>query len=181
MMKADLLQERNDTGGSITTLERARVYAPGNEELCFSLAFKYAQAREARCIGLCDSLIRQDSADRRPEPFYFKGVYFSNIGESSKAIAMFDRAIATDYSFLDAYMAKGKLLHDSGKFVDALKVFRLATTVSPTFADAYFWQAKCEAGLGKKDEAALDYDRAYGLDKSMTEARDAAAKLRAAH
>ncbi len=178
MIKADLLQEINDTAGSIAMLERARAYAPANEELCYSLAFKYAQGKSPRCVPLCDSLIRADSADRKPEPFYFKGVYYSNTGQSSKAMALFDEAIAADYSFLDAYMEKGKLLYDDGKFPVALKVFGLATTVSPTFADAYFWQAKCEDALGKKDEAALDYDRAYGLDKSLTEARDAAARLR---
>ena len=63
------------------------------------------------------------------------------------------------------------------KFNEALKTFQLVNTISATFPDAYFWMAKCEEALGQKEEAKLNYQRAYGLDKTFTEAKEAADKI----
>ena len=63
-------------------------------------------------------------------------------------------------------------------FSEAIKSFRLANTISAKFPDAYFWIAKCQEVMGQKQEAKLNYQRAYGLDNSFTEAKEAADKLK---
>ncbi|MBL0270139.1 MAG: hypothetical protein IPP99_16150 [Chitinophagaceae bacterium] len=47
----------------------------------------------------------------------------------------------------------------------------MALTISPSFLSAYYWIAKCQEALGKKEEAKVNYLRAYELDKSMKEAK----------
>jgi len=177
MMKSDLLDQKNDTIGSIKTLEQAYEVAPANEDLCYNLAFKYAQNKNQKVLSLCDSLLRNDTINKKAEPFYFKGVYYSNINQKTTALDLFNKAIQNDYSFLDAYMDKGKILFDLKKYADASNVFQLALKISATYADAYFWLGKCQEVMGQKENAKLNYQRAYGLDKSLTEAKEAAEKI----
>ena len=104
-------------------------------------------------------------------------MYYSNVNDKAKALENFNKAIRYDYTFLDAYMDKGRILYDQKKYNDAASVFQLALKVSATYADAYYWLGKCQEKMGKKEEARLNYQRAYGLDKSLTEAKEAAENL----
>jgi tetratricopeptide (TPR) repeat protein len=174
LLKSELLEKKGDTGQSIATLEKAQQLNPRDPELSHNLAFKYAQTKSAKTIPFCDSLIARDAEGSHAEPYYFKAVYYSNTGEKATALSFFNQAIQHDYNFLDAHMEKGGLLFDQKKYKDALKTFTLVNTISPTYADGYFWAGKCQAMLGQKDEARLNYLRAYGLDKTMTEAKEAA-------
>ncbi len=178
MMKSDLLEQQNDTAGSIRALEQAYRFAPSNEDLCYNLAFKFAQSKNPKVLALCDSLLGNDTIEKKAEPWYFKGIYYSNINNKSKALEHFNKAIQSDYSFLDAYMDKGQVLYDEEKYAEAIGVFQLALKVSATYADAYYWLGKCQEAMGKKEDAKLNYERAYGLDKSLAEAKAAADRLR---
>ncbi len=177
-MKADLLDKKDDAGGAIKILEKAYSLIPYDVDLNYSLAFKYAENKNPKVVLLCDSLIAKDSMKIHAEPYYYKGIYYSNINDKAKALAMFDEAIQHDYYFLNAYIEKGRVQYDQKEFGDALKTFQLAQTISPKFADAYFWMGKCEEALGQYEKAKLDYLRAYGLDQTFTEAKEAADKLK---
>ncbi|HEV8504278.1 MAG TPA: tetratricopeptide repeat protein, partial [Chitinophagaceae bacterium] len=116
--------------------------------------------------------------EKKAEPWYFKGIYFSTINDKAKALECFNKAIQSDYSFLDAYMDKGQVLYDQKKYGEAINVFQLALKVSATYADAYYWLGKCQEALGNKEDAKLNYQRAYGLDKTLTEAKEATDRLK---
>jgi TolA-binding protein len=53
-------------------------------------------------------------------------------------------------------------------------VFSISPKSFRTYADAYYWLGKCQEVTGKKEEPGFNYQRAYGLDKSLTEAKEAA-------
>ena len=133
--------------------------------------------KNSKAIALSDSLIEADAEGRHAEPYYFKGVYYANIGNKTGALVFFNEAIQHDYYFLDAYMEKGNLFFKSKNYKEALETFELAAKVSPTFAEAYYWMGKSKEALGNKAEAKLDYQRAFGLDKTLTEAKEAADRL----
>lgn len=177
LLKAEILKQQNNTVAALTTLEQAYYLAPFDAELCYNLAFAYAQAKNEKVISLTDSLIQADSTGKEAQPYYLKGVYYANVGNAPQAIQYFNQAIAHDYTFLDAHMDKGALLYEQKKFSNALTVFQLVNRISPTYADAYFWAGKCEEALQKNAEAKLDYQRAFGLDTSLHEAKAAAARL----
>ena len=178
MMKSDLLEEKQDAAGSLAALETAYSLAPFDQELNYNLAYKYAEGKNAKVLSLCDSLIKKSSANNHPEPYYFKGIYYSNINDKQKAIENFDLAILQDHNFHNAYLEKGKVYYDQKKIQEALKAFTLLSTITPSFADAYYWIAKCRQALGQNTEAKENYQRAFGLDKTLTEAKDSADKIK---
>jgi hypothetical protein len=49
--------------------------------------------------------------------------------------------------------------------------------ISPTYAESYYWSGKCQEALDKKADAKLNYQRAYGLDKELQDAKAAADRL----
>lgn len=177
-LKAELLDQQNNTNESIATLEKAYSINPAIAELDYNLAYKYASTKNPKSIPFCDTLLKKDSLNEHAEPLYFKGVYYENMGDKNKALEFLNQAIVRDYTFLDAYMNKGKILYDQKKYNDAIKTYQLALNVQSTYADAYFWMGKCQEALGHKYEAKLNYERAYGLDKTLTEAKEAANKLK---
>lgn len=176
-MKAELLSKKGNSTEAISILEKAYRLTPFDIDLNYELAYKYAENKNAKAISLCDSIIKKDSLNLHAEPYYYKGIYYSNMGDKTKAINLFDAALQHDYYFLNAYIEKGRALYDQKKFTEALKTFQLASTISATFPDAYFWTGKSQEALGQKDEAKLNYQRAYGLDKTFTEAKEAAEKI----
>lgn len=177
-IKAELLGKKGNINESISILEKAYLLTPFDIDLNYELAFKYAESKNAKVVALCDSIIKVDTLNLHAEPYYYKGIYFSNIADKAKAISLFDQAIQHDYYYLNAYIEKGRVLYDQQKFDAALSVFKLANTVSPKFPDAYFWMGKCYEAMQQKDEAKSNYIKAYGLDNTFTEAKEAADKLK---
>jgi tetratricopeptide (TPR) repeat protein len=145
--------------------------------LNYVLALKYAEMKNPKIIALCDSLIRADSADVHAEPYYYKGIYFSNTGDKEKALSLFNDAVQKDYYFLDGYIEKAALLFDLKRFPDAIKTLTLALTISPQFADAYYWLGRCLEATGQKEDARLNYQKAVGLDPTLTEAKEGIQRL----
>ena len=91
---------------------------------------------------------------------------------------LFNQAIQHDYNFFDAHMEKGVIYFDQGKLDQAYKTFELVITISPSYANAYYWIGKIQEKQGLLKEAKLNYQRAYGLDKSILQAKQAADKIR---
>lgn len=176
-MKADLLGKKGNDTAALAVLEKAYSLTPFDVELNYVLALRYAETKNPRVLSLCDSLIKKDSLHIHAEPYYYKGIYYSNINDKGKAITSFNQAIKTDYYFLNAYIEKGSILYEQKRWPEASSIFNLAISISPKFADAYYWLAKCQEAMGQKDEAKLNYQRAYGLDKSFIEAKEAAGKI----
>ncbi|MBN8674716.1 MAG: tetratricopeptide repeat protein [Chitinophagales bacterium] len=176
-LKAGLLEKKQDFATSIRILEKAYSITPYDIELNYILALKYAEAKNPKVIGLCDSLISMDSLGVHADPYYYKGIYYSNMNDKAKALSLFNEAIKHDYNFLDAHIEKGIILYDQQKYEEAYKSFNLAMTISPKYADSYYWMAKCQEATGNKAEAKLNYQRAYGLDKTLKEAKESADRI----
>jgi tetratricopeptide (TPR) repeat protein len=177
-LKAELLKQQNKDQEAIAVLERAYEFAPEDVDLVHQLAFAYAEARNPKVLGLCDSLIKVDVQKRHAEPYYFKGLYYENLGNSSQAISYFDQAIQHDFNFMDAYLDKGQTFFDQKKYPEAFKTFELATKVFPTEGEPYYWLGKTQEAVGNKEEARANYQRAYGFDNTITEAKEAADRLK---
>ncbi|MBL7741003.1 MAG: tetratricopeptide repeat protein [Chitinophagaceae bacterium] len=177
ILQSALLQKKGDTKNAIISLEKAYAIAPFHPKLAFDLAYKYAEDRNAKALVLCDLIIQKDSLKVFAEPYYIKGIYYSNINDKANAIRLFDETIRRDYNNLNAYIEKGKILVAQKKNTDALKVFQLANTIKPAFPDAWYWMGVCQEAMRQKEEARLNYEKAYGLDKTFTEAKEAADRL----
>jgi tetratricopeptide (TPR) repeat protein len=178
VLTSDILKTENREAEAIATLERAYSFAPFDKDLSYDLAFEYAESKNVKAVALSDSLIRKDSTETSARAYYVKADYYKNTGNSAEALKNYDAAIRKDYNFMDAYLDKGALLYNQKKYNEALKTFNLALRVSPTTAEFYWWSGKTKEALGNKAEAKLDYERAYGLDKEMKEAKEAGERLK---
>jgi tetratricopeptide (TPR) repeat protein len=174
MLEYELLQKKGDSVNATRALEKARILAPDNREINYKLAYQYAEAKDPKAITLTDTLIAKDSLKLFAEPYYIRGLYYSNIKDRTKAIQWFNETIRQHYNYLNAYIEKGKVLLDQKQTSEALKTFQLALTIDPTFADAWYWTGRCHEHMGQKEEAKLNYEKAYGLDKTFIEAKEAA-------
>ena len=178
LLKADLLEKKGDTTHMIAALEKAYSILPSNREIINKLAYQYAESKNAKALRIADSLISKDSQQLFAEPYYVKGMYYSNSNDKVKAIQLFDATIKRDHRFLNAYIEKGKILFDQKKTQDAIKTFQLANTITPSFADAWYWIGRCLEVLGDKAAAKENYEKAYELDNTFTEAKEAAASIK---
>lgn len=177
LLKADLLEKKGDTANMISSLEKAYSIVPFNREISNKLAYQYAESKNAKALQIADSLIRKDSLTIFAEPYYVKGMYYSNTNDQAKAIQLFDATIKIDHRFLNAYIEKGKILLDQKKTNEALKTFQLANTITPSFPDAWYWIGRCQEISGDKAEAKQSYEKAYELDNTFIEAKEAAEKI----
>jgi tetratricopeptide (TPR) repeat protein len=177
VLQSELLYKKGDSLASVVSLEKAVRLVPHNFNLAFTLADKYAATKNSKAITLCDSLIIKDSLSQFAEPYYFKGLYYANTNNKVKALQLFDETIKHGYNFLNAYIEKGRILLDQKKTIEAYKVFNLANTIKPSFPDAYYWMAVCQEELKQTDDALSNYEKAYQLDKTFIEAKEAAERL----
>ncbi len=175
--RAELSAQDGDTAKAIATLELFVI--PGElTEAGKQLANLYAETRNPKTIVVCDLMNKNDISNRDPDPDYLKGIYYYNINDYNKAIEQFNSCIKKDYTFLDAYMEKGRILFKQTKYQEAIGVYDLTIKISNTFADAHFWKGKCQEALGQKAEAKISYQRAYAFDKTFTEAKEAADRIK---
>ena len=175
--RTELLVLAGDTANAIKTLEFFVI--PGElTEAGLQLANLYAETGNPKTISICDSMNKNDESKKDPNPDYLKGVYYYNIGDHSKALDLFNSCIKKDYTFLDAYMEKGNILYKQSKFKEAMEVYDMAIKVSNSFADAHLWKGKCQEALGQKEDAKISYQRAYAFDKTLTEAKEAADRIK---
>jgi tetratricopeptide (TPR) repeat protein len=174
-LKSELVGEK-DRKAALAYLEQAHALVPSDPQLAYDLAYEYADTKHPRALHLLDSLIRV-GAPEFEKAHFCKGIYFERSGEPELAVKSYDMAIRTNINYGDPYLGKGQLLYELKKYAEAQKNFEVALKISPAVGEFYFWLAKTQEAQGKKQEAKANYERAYGLDKSMTEAKAAADKL----
>lgn len=169
--KGLVLEKAKDTAGALIALHKAYSLQPLNT-YALELAHLYAENRDSRALELCDAVMRKDSSNELLDPFFIKGIYYSNTGQYMKAIVQFDSCTRRDWKYTDAYLEKGIALFELKKVEEALQTFLMAIKVSNTYADGYFWVGRCYEALGNKEDALAYYQRALSLDKDFSEARD---------
>ncbi|MET0466827.1 MAG: tetratricopeptide repeat protein [Chitinophagaceae bacterium] len=177
-LKAELLEKKNDVPATIATLERVHQLVPSNVQLANKLMYQYAETKNPKALSLADTLLRRDSMKVSADPLYVKGLYYANTGDNANALRLFDQTIQRSHRYLNAYIEKGKIFLNQKKTGEALKTLQLAITVDAAFADAWYWIGKCQEEMGQKADAKLSYQKAFSLDKTFIEAKEAAEKIR---
>ena len=175
--KAHLQESNKDTPNAIKSYEKAiRIYPAVEPQLY--LANLFAETKNPKALWLCTNVLKMGQGrETDANCSFIAAVYFSRIGNITKAIEGFDKAIADNYTLIEAYLEKGFIFYDRKDFTTALKVFATAQKVSATNADACYWVAKCNEQLGNKQEALLNFQKAYGLDKTLAAAKEGMERL----
>ncbi len=145
--------DKGDTANAVVSLQNYTLLSPQDGNGWLELAWLLADTKDKRALIVTDSLKLVKDPEISTRAAYISGVYYSNIGQDDKAVAVFDSIISTNYTYLDAYIEKGIIQHDKKQYAEALKTFQQALKVSSSTAEIYFWISKCYDGLGNKAEA----------------------------
>lgn len=175
--KAQLSEKANDTVGALRAYDKAARIYPSPDAL-LSMANLYAEKKDIKAIILCDQVERlRLGREYLAHCSFIKGVYYARTGELVKALTSFDRCIANDYQYMEAYMEKGFVYYDTKQSEKAIAVFNQAIEIRPTYADAFYWLGKIYERNGDQENAIKDYQRSLVLDPSIKEAKDALQRL----
>lgn len=175
-IQAILHFENGDTLKAINSFEKAVAIYPAPEYF-ISLGTLYAQTKNPKALAVADILIQRDKGKAEKEGLFIKGLYYNYLLEKEKAIPFFDKALAIDFTFMEAYREKAIALSDLGKYQEALAVLDKAVTLQNNFDEGYYYRGKILEKLGRQDEAIESYQRALMYDPAYVEAKDALARL----
>jgi pentatricopeptide repeat protein len=167
-----LLEQIHDTVNAIACLKKAYQLQP-TSTYTLELADMYAERNDPAALELCDEVIGRDSSRELTDPFFIKGIYYSNTKQYEDAVSQFDSCIRKDWKLTDAYIEKGIAFFKQKNYDNAMNTFRMAASVSFNSPDAYFWIGRCYEAINKKEEAASYYQKAIMLDNNFIEAKEA--------
>lgn len=175
--KAQLSEKAGDTILALRSYDKAARIYPSPDAL-LSMANLYAEKKDAKAIILCDQ-VEQLRLGREylAHCSFIKGVFYARTGELVKALTSFDRCIANDYQYMEAYMEKGFVFYDTQQADKAIAVFNQVIEIRPTYADAFYWMGKTYEQKGDKENAIKEYQRSLAIDPSIKEAKDALQRL----
>lgn len=168
-------QIAENAGDTLTAMESyataAKIYE--SPDALLSLANLYAETKNDRAITICSRIKalgqgRETDADCD----FITGVYYARTGNAEGAITFFDKCIAENYTYMEAYIEKGLVYFDKKDYANALSVFSFASSVNNMYADAAYYQARCYEMMNKKDSAVLKFQQSLALDKNLIEARE---------
>jgi tetratricopeptide (TPR) repeat protein len=176
--KGVLLAQLADTPAATAALERSYALQP----LSYNgktLAELYSEAGNVKVLALCDTLVVKDSSIAK-EADLLKGAYYSRIKQYDKALIHYDESIRLDWTFVDPYLEKGIILYKMKQYDKAREILATAAsiTMKKPVPEVYYWMGRCYEASGDKENALENYQRAYSLDKSFHEARDAIKRLK---
>jgi len=149
----ELQMDKGDTQDALLSLRNYTLLAPEDGNGWLELAWLLADTKDARALTVTDSLELVPDPTVQTRATYIKGVYYSNIGQDDRAVAVFDSIINNNYTYLDAYIEKGIIQHDRKQYAEALKTFEQAMKVNSSTPEVYFWISRCHEGLNHLTEA----------------------------
>ncbi|WFU28641.1 tetratricopeptide repeat protein [Bradyrhizobium sp. CB1717] len=98
---------------------------------------------------------------RNPLSYHNRGSILAEFARDySNAIDQFDKAIAYNPNFADAYVSKGNCLEKLQRYEDALVAYDKALAIKPDLENAWLGRGNALRNLKRHDEAFATYDRA---------------------
>lgn len=136
--------------------------------------FVYAQKNDPKALKIADSLIHFGGKnDIIARGFYLKGIYFTNLNITEKAIACFDSAIINNYTFTEPYIEKGILLYELKKYDLAIDLLNKASQLDRYNPELYYWLAKNYDAKKNHEEALFYYEQTIILDPKFNGVKEA--------
>ncbi len=176
--RGQLEEVLEDTAAAINSYLRAINIYPGPEAQ-LSLAYLLAEKKDSKSMVICKRILELGLGRETEASCYFiQGVYYARIADFDKAETLFDQTIAASYTYMEAYIEKGLLFFDRGRYREALQVFTFASTINNLYADAYYYMARCYEMMQMKDSATIRFEQSLSLDKNMVEAKAGLERVR---
>lgn len=166
LTNAKIAEDAGDTIKAMNSYERALGIYPSADAV-LSLANLYAEQKNELALNLV-AQVEELKLGREYDAHcaFIRGIYFARTGNNDRAVSNFDSCIASNYTYMPAYIEKGLLYFNQGKYRDALPVFQFASQVNGLDANPFYWEARCYEKLNIKDSAILFFKKSYQLEKA---------------
>lgn len=172
MAKGDLQRQAGNYTGAIHSYNYYLQKYPDDEQVLLNLANAQAEAGHPATLLLTSRIINEfPTAENRTDAYFINGIYYSRSKKYDSAIASYNKAIINRNTFWEAHLEKGIAYFEAGQMDKALTTFQQLQQANPSYPDAYYWIGKCQESAKNKTEALKNYEIAYNLDKSFTDAK----------
>ncbi len=101
----------------------------------------------------------------RSDAYFFKGMNYKEMGDTSRAIAAFQKSLEIDAVYYDAAIQLGQILTEKGD-KSALEYLNAAIRMQKTNTEGYFARGYYFQRIGMFQKALLDYRKVIDLDPS---------------
>ncbi|NTW57713.1 MAG: tetratricopeptide repeat protein [Nitrospirae bacterium] len=105
-----------------------------------------------------------------PHVYRYRGLAFEKAGERENALHDYDRAIALDPSYVDAYNDRGLLHWKSGRGDKAIADFRISILLRPSSKRPYFHLGVLYTETALFDQAIENFSNSIALDPAFADA-----------
>ena len=99
---------------------------------------------------------------------YNRGAAHMAKGEYDQAIACFDKALAIEPGFAEAYCNRGTAYYEKGQYDPAISDFSKAIEINPDFAEAYYNRAVAYFDKREYGKALQDVQKAQSLGHQVS-------------
>jgi tetratricopeptide (TPR) repeat protein len=99
-----------------------------------------------------------------------RGNVFAALQRYDEAAANYDKAIALQSDFAEAFCNRGLALQELNRFDEALASYVKAIALTPDYAEAFCSRGATLQALKRLDEALANYDRAIALNPHYADA-----------
>jgi tetratricopeptide (TPR) repeat protein len=130
----------NFIAGDIEPFNKALKLDPSNKDIRFSLAQSYFYLRDYQ-NSLTQLHLLLDQDKKYYQAFFFEGMNFKELGDTSKAISSFQEAVQANPDYYDGYMQLG-LLCSAKQNPLAPQSFDNALRIDSNSNEAYYGKAK---------------------------------------
>lgn len=106
-----------------------------------------------------------DILSKKTEVQYFtEAINFINIGQYSKAIASYDKAIAIEPDYTDAWINRGNILEEHGRDTEATESYGKAIAINQNYAEVWSNRGWALGELGQHAEALVSFNKAIVIN-----------------
>jgi len=99
------------------------------------------------------------------------GIVLQEQGKLEEAIEAYNKALAINPNYANAYNNMGAILQDQGKLEEAIEAYNKALAIKPDYAEAYNNMGNALKEQGKLEEAIEAYNRALSIKPDYEAAR----------
>ncbi len=101
---------------------------------------------------------------------YQQGLKYASLGEMQDAIGRFDRAIAINPRYFQAYIERGNVKSAVADYSGAIADYTMAISIDAKAAPAYYNRGTVLSQSGQHEAAIVDYKQAISIDPQYAQA-----------
>ena len=167
----DQAKSKGAKGDSFDRLEqrlnKARVPEPPQDQLQ-TLIDLYSQGQLQQALKQAKALVQQFPMS--VVLYNIQGAVLQGLGQPGLSIDAYNKALAIEPDYADAYYNMGMARQRQGKLEEAIKAYNKAIDINPDYADAYNNMGVVLQDQGKQEEAVEAYIRALSIKPDYAEA-----------